>query len=167
MYGFRHGCSPRTAERRAPRREEEIRELHILRDPTLRVSDGDRERTVRALSEHTAAGLLTLDEFEERVGAVYTAQRVGELEPLLADLPQTRARRGEGPAPMPPAAPADWGPWRLWLLVGAICLAVWAMTSIGNARLLYFWPIWVIGPWGVSMLLRGVGNRGRAGHTRG
>jgi hypothetical protein len=56
----------------------------------LRVSDADRERVVRALERHTAAGRLTLDEFAERVGRVLTAVTYGDLTAVTRDLPTDR-----------------------------------------------------------------------------
>jgi hypothetical protein len=53
----------------------------------LRVSDADRERVVRALERHTAAGRLTLDEFAERVGRVLAAVTHGDLTAVTHDLP--------------------------------------------------------------------------------
>jgi hypothetical protein len=54
---------------------------------TVRASDSDRERTLAALREHTAAGRLTLDEFAERVSSVYSARTLTELASTTADLP--------------------------------------------------------------------------------
>jgi hypothetical protein len=53
----------------------------------LRASDADRDATVAALREHSAAGRLTLDEFTERMTAAYSARTAGELERLTRDLP--------------------------------------------------------------------------------
>lgn len=53
----------------------------------LRASDADRERVVRALEQHTAAGRLTLDEFAERVGRVLAAVTQGDLTAVTQDLP--------------------------------------------------------------------------------
>jgi hypothetical protein len=53
----------------------------------MRASDGDRERVVQALQEQVGEGRLTLEEFEERSGAVYEAKTVGDLRKLTADLP--------------------------------------------------------------------------------
>ena len=54
-----------------------------------RASDADRDRTVAALREHLAAGLLTLEEFDERMDKAYAAKTLGELDNLMADLPET------------------------------------------------------------------------------
>ncbi|ADD46066.1 DUF1707 SHOCT-like domain-containing protein [Stackebrandtia nassauensis] len=53
----------------------------------LRISNADRERTIEHLQNCTSEGRLTLDEFTERVDAVYEAKTYGELKPLLSDLP--------------------------------------------------------------------------------
>lgn len=57
-------------------------------DPrSIRASDDDRERVVAALREQTAQGRLTLEEFEERMGAAYAAKTWDDLRPLTRDLP--------------------------------------------------------------------------------
>src|SRR6058998_94524 len=56
-------------------------------DPSLRVSDADREQAVAALREHLLAGRLTLAEFSERVEAALTARVGGELARVQEDLP--------------------------------------------------------------------------------
>lgn len=53
----------------------------------IRASDADRERTVAALRDHTAAGRLDLDEFAERAALVYNARTLKELAQTTADLP--------------------------------------------------------------------------------
>jgi hypothetical protein len=55
--------------------------------PGQRASDEDRRRVIAALERHTAAGRLTLDEFSERVGRVYTASTHGDLAVVTRDLP--------------------------------------------------------------------------------
>jgi len=56
--------------------------------PQLRVSDQDRERTVVALRDSAAEGRLTFDELAQRAELAYTAVSRGELERLVADLPE-------------------------------------------------------------------------------
>ncbi|WP_410811945.1 DUF1707 domain-containing protein [Micromonospora sp. 067-2] len=56
-------------------------------DVQLRASDDDRNRVVAELHRHTAAGRLTLDEFSDRAGAVWTARTLGDLAALTRDLP--------------------------------------------------------------------------------
>jgi hypothetical protein len=58
-------------------------------DPSLRVSDADREEVIVALREHLLAGRLTLEEFSERVEAALRARVGGELARVQDDLPRT------------------------------------------------------------------------------
>ena len=57
-------------------------------DPSLRVSDADREEVIVALREHLLAGRLTLEEFSERVDAALRARVGGELARVQDDLPR-------------------------------------------------------------------------------
>jgi DUF1707 SHOCT-like domain/Cell wall-active antibiotics response LiaF, C-terminal len=53
----------------------------------LRASDADRDRAADILREALAEGRLTADEHAERLDLVYAAKTVGELEPVVRDLP--------------------------------------------------------------------------------
>ncbi|MFF9506440.1 DUF1707 domain-containing protein [Streptomyces sp. NPDC014724] len=53
----------------------------------IRASDADRDRIADILREALAEGRLTAEEHAERVDSVYRAKTVGELEPLVRDLP--------------------------------------------------------------------------------
>jgi Domain of unknown function (DUF1707) len=53
----------------------------------LRVSDGERDRVVELLKEHTTQGRLNLMELEERTGAAYAAKTRRQLQQLTQDLP--------------------------------------------------------------------------------
>ncbi|MFH8471615.1 DUF1707 domain-containing protein [Streptomyces sp. NPDC018000] len=82
-------------------------------EPTgIRASDADRDRIADILREAMAEGRLTAEEHAERVDAVYRAKTIGELEPLVRDLPA--ARGASRPAAEPgafvhesPAGPAE------------------------------------------------------------
>nr|WP_245997648.1 DUF1707 domain-containing protein [Streptomyces armeniacus] len=56
----------------------------------MRASDADRDRVADILREALAEGRLDTDEHSERIDAVYAAKTMGELEPLVRDLPQER-----------------------------------------------------------------------------
>jgi hypothetical protein len=66
----------------------------------LRVSDADRERALRELSEAFQAGRITAGEFDQRSGQALGARTGKELTVLLADLPHDQAR-AEATAPWP------------------------------------------------------------------
>ena len=57
-------------------------------DPTIRISDADRQVVATALAKNAAEGRLTLEELEERLGTVYAAKTYGDINSLLSDLPR-------------------------------------------------------------------------------
>jgi hypothetical protein len=80
-------------------------------DDSLRVSDAERDETLRTLGEHAAVGRLTLDELEERSGRALTARTRGELATLTTDLPADRGQATSGQAlaaPAPARKPVRW-----------------------------------------------------------
>src|SRR5690349_1434349 len=81
----------------------------------VRASDAEREAVAERLGGAAAEGRLTLEEFSERIAAVYAARTQGELVPLVADLPVA-------PAPAALAVPQAAAPARAPLLtwIGAI-----------------------------------------------
>jgi len=106
--------------------------------PGQRASDAEREAVAEHLRRAAAEGRLTTDELDERVGAAYGAQTVGELEPLTADLP---------PLPLPKAAAMS--VWRneevrrrlaALLIANPVCIAVWLAGGANGS----FWPKWVL-----------------------
>ena len=64
--------------------------------PDLRASDADRDEVVTLLRSHAQAGRLTVDELDERCAKALSALTIGDLRPLLEDLPRD---------PRPPAPP--------------------------------------------------------------
>ncbi len=62
-------------------------------DPRLRAADTDREHVADVLQRHTAAGRLSLDEYEQRVTAAWQATTLGELAALTTALPDTQPHR--------------------------------------------------------------------------
>ncbi len=57
------------------------------RVPGLRASDADREHVAELLGRAFAEGRLSTEEHSERLEAVYAAKTMGELRPLVVDLP--------------------------------------------------------------------------------
>ncbi len=64
--------------------------------PGLRIGDADREAAAAHLREHYAQGRLTLEEFNNRLDAVFAATTQSRLSALIRDLP---------PIAVPPAPP--------------------------------------------------------------
>ncbi|MFC8510671.1 DUF1707 domain-containing protein [Streptomyces sp. NPDC057411] len=65
---------------------------------SLRASDADRDRIADILREALAEGRIDAEEHSERIDSVYRAKTVGELEPLVRDLPAARPRTEPPPA---------------------------------------------------------------------
>jgi hypothetical protein len=111
----------------------------------VRVSDEERDRAVRALRHHYAAGRLEDDELEERVGRACRATTRGELARLLADLPSDRGRRvatgvqRANRAMMRAHATS-------YAAVNGGFVAVWGATGGGE-----FWPGWSLAVWGAFL----------------
>jgi hypothetical protein len=77
-----------------------------LAEGDLRASDADRDRVADILREALAEGRLDAGEHAERIERAYAAKTVGQLQPLVRDLPVGRAA-----APTPaPAAPRTYTP---------------------------------------------------------
>jgi hypothetical protein len=123
-----------------------------------RVGDGDRDRTADLLKEAHAAGYLTLEETDERLGTALAARTRGELDRLVADLPpewrasQTGGQRPAAPPPRP-TLPAEvvWLVPLVMVITGVILLAV-------LTRGLWFFP-WPL----LWIFFFAFGRRGRSG----
>jgi hypothetical protein len=86
-------------------------------EKSLRVSDAERDVTLKALNEHAAVGRLTLDELEDRAGKALSAKTRGDLAVLTSDLPaMSDALR---PVPVQPdAAPRKPVRWMVAVMGG-------------------------------------------------
>jgi|SRR5215469_1098807 len=65
--------------------------------PSLRIGDRERDAVAAELQEHFAHGRLTLEEFNQRLDAVFAAKTQRDLSRITADLPHIRS----GGAPLP------------------------------------------------------------------
>jgi hypothetical protein len=140
-------------------------------DPKMRASDADRDRVSAMLREHVAAGRLTMDEFQERLDAVYAAKTLGQLDEVMADLPsidlyrlpeatmrESQATRGDSsliPAPEHGRMSRTWqAAWASWASVTLLLGVIWVLTSVSSHSLGGLWFLWVSGPWGAILLGR-------------
>lgn len=97
---------------------------------SIRASDADRDRIADILRDALAEGRLDAEEHSERVEAVYRAKTLGELQPIVHDLPQAPARTG-GSAPYAYGPEADASP--------AANLLAFCSSTVRKGR-------WSIGP---------------------
>jgi len=133
-------------------------------DPNLRASDSDREAVAQQLRDHYAAGRITLDEFDERTTTTYAAKTFGDLDGLLVDLPSTEVvpvPAAHVPAPSNASGPdrvdrfrASVAPFSSWIVVALVMNLIWLGGTDNQGHHGAYWPIWVIGPWGVMMVMR-------------
>jgi hypothetical protein len=61
----------------------------------LRASHGDRDAVIERLREAAGEGRLDIEELEERLERAFAAKTYGDLEPLLADLPEQPGQAGQ------------------------------------------------------------------------
>jgi uncharacterized protein DUF1707 len=130
----------------------------------LRAADGDRQRVADQLKSALEEGRLDLSEYDERLRDAYAAKTYGDLDRLLTDLPNV-APVVPAPPQAPPAAETGnraetraWlvDVWEGWAKVAAILTLIWGIALVADADELFYWPVWVIGPWGIVLLWRTV-----------
>jgi hypothetical protein len=136
--------------------------------PDMRASDADRQEVVERLRGALDEGRLKMDEYLERMGLAYEAMTYGDLVPLYRDLPEAKpAVRPQPAAPSAPVPPpkaevARRGGfaglptplkvlWTIWATVVSINVVIWVLASATSGHLIYPWPLWVAGPWGVVL----------------
>jgi hypothetical protein len=143
----------------------------------MRASDADRQEVIERLRIALEEGRLKMDEYLERMGQASEAVTYGDLAPLYADLPEAGSVARREPAAPPRAPSRDVPPqaaprggavarggfaglpaplkvlWTIWAAAVAVNLVVWGLASATAAQLIYPWPLWVAGPWGVILLV--------------
>jgi hypothetical protein len=72
--------------------------------PSLRIGDRERDAVAAELQEHYAHGRLTLEEFSQRLDAVFAAKTQSDLSRITTDLPHVRT--GGAPLPVQRSGPA-------------------------------------------------------------
>jgi len=135
-------------------------------DDHLRVGTVERDATARVLNKAFEEGRLTPDELDERLEACFSAKTRGDLTALTADLPVDPppppkpntdvATRDVPEAPIRSKEQMLRDIWTPWAGVSMIVTVIWLITAIGGGGA-YFWPIWVIGPWGAVNALATLG----------
>ncbi len=118
-----------------------------------RVSDADRERVAAVVRDATVDGLFQFDEMDDRLGSVFRARTVAELDATVADLPHAwLARREVGGRA---AATTTWAResfrWHLraYLAGMALMVGIWLTLAL-VLGVSYPWPIWPALGWGES-----------------
>lgn len=120
----------------------------------MRAGDADRDTTISLLREAFAEGRLSQDEFDDRLDGAHAARTYADLAQLTSDLPAparsvAKVERNEVVKDRKDRRSA----WASWLGVGVLVNIIWFATWMGSGPAPYYWPIWVIGPWGGAMVI--------------
>ncbi len=120
----------------------------------LRASDADREAVAERLRKATAEGRLLAEELEHRLERAFCARTYGDLDPLVADIPEVRDSR----------RPRD-GLSRL-VVAGAgmavaaiVVMVLLAVALVIVTGLFAGWALWLLAGW--WFFARGRRHRGR------
>ena len=134
--------------------------MNIVTNPEMRVGDAERDAVVMRLREAFAEGRLDQAELDDRLGRAHLAKTNADLSFLTADLPSPALASPATTAPLDTEtekAEKDRrdrrSAWASWLGVGVLVNIIWFATWMGDGPAPYYWPIWVIGPWGGGMLI--------------
>lgn len=123
---------------------------HDPRKPSnaaMRASDRDRAVIEAVLADAFAEGRLTRAEYDDRTETALASRTLGDLMPLVDDLPVARATRSTigqdaARAYVQARRQAVWG----FLSASLICWVIWLATSFGgdgfNAQ--FPWPLFVM-----------------------
>ncbi len=123
----------------AKRAQQPVNLTKPVAEAGIRASDADRDRIAEILREALAVGRLDAEEHAERIDLVYRAKTMGELEPLVRDLPAedsgprrqpASAAYGDGPGAAPPdqtmvaifSASTRKGRWRVPGRINAVAI---------------------------------------------
>ncbi|WP_299923358.1 DUF1707 domain-containing protein [uncultured Nocardioides sp.] len=112
---------------------------------SMRASDRDRAVIEAVLTDAFAEGRLTRDEYDERTDAALSSRTLGDLVPLVEDLPVALPPR-PGTADFHAQAVRKWEADRREALLGLIGLSallwtIWAVTMWGE----FPWPLFPMG----------------------
>ncbi len=120
----------------------------------MRAADADRHAVADKLRAALDEGRLDLHEYDERLQQAYAAKTYGELSLLLTDLPDIAPVAPAAPVPPRQHVTAQWlmYVWSSWIPAVTITTTIWLVASLAAGELLYFWPVWVAGPWGAVLI---------------
>lgn len=123
----------------------------------LRIGDSERDEAIALLQQHHAAGRLSNEEFDERMGKALQAKTAADLAALFVDLPggkpgsaqqtaQPPVTYGAASLPTPVAdanAVGDQKPWyaQWWIVLIAIVLT--GVTDGNTSMLVILSALWV------------------------
>ncbi|MEV0252030.1 DUF1707 domain-containing protein [Nocardia sp. NPDC050712] len=96
--------------------------------PEVRIGTVEREQALQRLSDHFAAGRLSVAEFDERSAVVAAARTRGELAPIFADLPAEPVDLSKAPAKKRSGFLDEW-PERIMAVVPILAVILFFTTG--------------------------------------
>lgn len=113
------------------------RSSKYLSTPDAPLGDDERNRLTSRLNDAYAAGAVSGDAYRAHLDTLFAATRLGDVAPVVADLPavathDTPAIVGQGPGEPGELAPASPRPWPvvLGVLLGATAVAVIVVIAL-------------------------------------
>ncbi|MFI6997911.1 DUF1707 domain-containing protein [Nocardia sp. NPDC050175] len=95
--------------------------------PEVRIGTAEREEAMQRLSDHFAAGRLSVAEFDERSAVVAAAVTRGDVTPVFADLPDPLVKAAAVPAKAESGFLSEW-PERVMAVVPIIAVILFFVT---------------------------------------
>jgi hypothetical protein len=133
----------------------------MARYSSLRASDADREQVAERLRHAAGEGRLLAEELEQRLTAALKARTYGDLDAVVADLPDTRVGRRASRSREFLLRPV----LALTIVMAgllAIAVAVLVLTGVLAA-----WGLWMLAAWWIFGGRCGPGRHGRRALRRG
>lgn len=130
----------------------------------MRAADDDRRQVADQLRLALEEGRLDLTEYDERIQGAYAAKTYAELDRLLTDLPNTAplvpAQSAEVAVPAPEGLRSAWlgHVWAAWAKAAVFFTLIWGVAALASTEAIFYWPVWIVGPWGVVLVFRTIGG---------
>jgi hypothetical protein len=114
----------------------------MARRTAIRASDDERDAVAERLRHAAAEGRLLASELEHRLALALRARTLGDLDRLVADLPQpsgrSRTRRRAGSPQLTPVRVVGYA------AAAALALCALAVIAAVLISLFFFWAAWAI-----------------------
>ncbi|WP_405167055.1 DUF1707 domain-containing protein [Nocardia sp. NBC_01499] len=96
--------------------------------PEVRIGTAEREEAMQRLSDHFAAGRLSVAEFDERSAVIAAAVTRGDVTPVFADLPNPLVKAAAVPAKPASGFLSEW-PERVMAVIPIIAVILFFATG--------------------------------------
>ncbi|WP_433338701.1 DUF1707 SHOCT-like domain-containing protein [Spirillospora sp. CA-294931] len=131
-------------------------EPHLNKHPAtgaVRAADIDRNTTIERLGDALAEGALDTAEYNRRLELATSAVTVGQLEPLTADLPVSRAASSAKAARRQEADRREWfNEWGYWAVGAVVMTVIWGATSLRAGEPRFYWPMVPLAIWAAILV---------------